>query len=317
MSTANSKSRRFDRYHAVVQSARTMPEFALASLKQLVREEQPAFVTRTVKALVQGGHLQETSGGLYRWTSEPSSSEIDSWLRNKIDGCQMKSTPTSDRPRERLLANGAASMRTAELLAILVRTGKAGESALQSGEKIANQFAETLDMLPAVGRGELKRISSVIGDTAYCQIMAGIELGRRVAASSAANKQPTKITSSADAIAFCQRHFARLITDGCREEFHIVCLDTKNHVIGTHQISVGTLDASLIHPREVFRPAIKEAAATLILVHNHPSGDPSPSSEDIETTKKLEDAGQMVGITVLDHVVLGSAGSVSLREVCR
>ena len=124
----------------------------------------------------------------YRWTSDPNGADIESWLRNKVSGTQIKSTPASDRPRERLLAGGAASLRTAELLAILIRSGKAGESALQAGEKVANQFAENLDALPGAGRGEMKAISRVIGDAAYCQIMAGIELGRRVVASSAAEE---------------------------------------------------------------------------------------------------------------------------------
>ncbi len=317
MTAGNAISHQFERYKAVIQSARTMPEFALASLKQLVCEEQPGFVTRTVKALEQGGHLQKTSGGpqpSYRWTSDPNGADIDNWLRNKVNGSQIKSTPVSDRPRERLLAGGAASLRSAELLAILIRTGKVGESALQVGEKIANQFAGSLVTLPDAGRGELKAISRVIGDAAYCQIMAGIELGRRVAASSAAKGQPTKIANSSDAIAFCERHFERLVSDGSKEEFHIVCLDTKHQVIATHQISVGTLDASLVHPREIFRPAIKDAAAAIVLVHNHPSGDPSPSREDVQVTQQIEKAGRVLGIEVLDHIVLGSSGSLSVRE---
>ena len=107
----------------------------------------------------------------------------------------------------------------------------------------------------------------------------------------------------------------RLITDAHREEFHIVCLDTKNQVIDCHQISVGTLDASLVHPREVFRPAIKDAASSIILLHNHPSGDPTPSREDHAVTRRLEEAGGIVGIDVLDHIVLGAFRSVSIREL--
>ena len=115
-------------------------------------------------------------------------------------------------------------------------------------------------------------------------------------------------------MAFCQQHFSRLAKDSKQEEFHIVCLDTKNQVIDTHQITVGTLDASLVHPREVFRAAIKDASSSIILVHNHPSGDPTPSREDIAVTTRLTDCGKTLGIDVLDHIVLGRNTAVSIRE---
>ena len=144
------------------------------------------------------------------------------------------------------------------------------------GEKLAKAFDGRLEMLPCAGRAELKEISSTVEKTAYCQIMAGIELGRRIAALTA-QESTNKISSSSEAIKFCQQRFERLATDAKQEEFHIVTLDTKNQIIDTHQITVGTLDASLVHPREVFRAAIKDAASSIILVHNHPSGDPTPS----------------------------------------
>ena len=143
--------------------------------------------------------------------------------------------------------------------------------------------------------------------------MAGIELGRRVAALSD-KKITTKISSSGEAVEFCQRHFSRLANDAKQEEFHIVTLDTKNQVIDSHQITVGTLDASLVHPREVFRAAIKDAASSIILVHNHPSGDPSPSREDRAVTDRLTECGKTIGIDVLDHIVLGRGSTVSIRE---
>src|SRR5205823_1635645 len=119
---------------------------------------------------------------------------------------------------------------------------------------------EQLERLPEAGRGDLKAITAAVGDTAYCQIMAGIELGRRVARSQNDRQQPPRrLLSSDDALGLCRERFARLASDGAQEEFHVVCLDTKNQVLGSHRISVGTLDRSLIHPREVFRPAIKDA----------------------------------------------------------
>jgi DNA repair protein RadC len=220
-----------------------------------------------------------------------------------------------DRPRERLLTHGAAALRTAELLAILIRSGRPGESALQAGEKIAARYAEHLDRLPDAGRGDLKAISAVVADTAYCQIMAGIELGRRIAGAQNDRQQHSRrLLSSADALQFCLERFARLASDGTQEEFHVVCLDTKNQVVGTHRISVGILDRSLIHPREVFRPAIKDAAKAVLLVHNHPSGDPTPSDDDLTLTSRLEEAGKTLGIGVLDHVVVGRNGASSIRE---
>ena len=124
----------------------------------------------------------------------------------------------------------------------------------------------------------------------------------------------TKISSSSDAIDFCRLHFARIITDCLQEQFHIVTLDTKNQVLDSHHITTGTLDASLVHPREVFRPAIRDAASSIILAHNHPSGDPKPSREDIAVTDRLTDVGKTVGIDVLDHIVMGRDGLVSIRE---
>jgi len=224
-------------------------------------------------------------------------------------------SPSQDRPRERLLKLGAEQLRLAELLAILVRSGRPGESAVQSGERLAAEFADKLDTMPDASASELKKISPACAKTAYCQIMAGIELGRRVAKAKDGDNNVRRISGSSDAIEFCRSHFARLVSDGHREEFHIVCLDTKNHIIGTHQISVGTLDASLVHPREVFRPAIKDSASSVILVHNHPSGDPTPSREDHMVTKRLEESGTMLGIDVLDHIVLGEHGCVSIREI--
>jgi DNA repair protein RadC len=152
-------------------------------------------------------------------------------------------------------------------------------------------------------------------DEAYCQIMAGIELGRRVATSFADNKsRVTRIADSVEALQFCRDHFAREANDAAQEEFRVVTLDTQLQVIGKHLISVGTLDRSLVHAREVFRPAIKDAAKSIILVHNHPSGDPTPSDEDLLATSRLEQAGATLGVHVLDHIVIARGGEVSIRE---
>jgi DNA repair protein RadC len=145
--------------------------------------------------------------------------------------------------------------------------------------------------------------------------MAGIELGRRIAVSLAKNKnRVTRITDPAEALRYCRDQFARRANDAVQEEFHVVTLDAQLHVIGTHLIGVGTLDRSLVHPREVFRPVIKDAAKSILLVHNHPSGDPTPSEEDLVVTTRLEQAGSTLGIGVLDHIVMARTGEVSIRD---
>ncbi len=204
-------------------------------------------------------------------------------------------------------------MSNAELLAILVRSGRPGESAVTAGAKLARHYADRLASLPEAGRAELKDISCAVNVTAFCAILAGIELGRRVAAASEA-EPIAALHGTASALAFCRRRFARLATDGTKEEFHVVTLDTRHHVLGVHLVSVGTLDSSLVHPREVFRPALRDAAAAVLLVHNHPSGDPSPSPEDHAVTRRLETAGRTLGIDVLDHVIVASRGCASLRS---
>ena len=147
----------------------------------------------------------------------------------------------------------------------------------------------------------------------YERLMAAIEIGRRVVDSQSTDKA-TKISSSTHAIDFCRNHFARLIREAKQEEFHVVTLDTKNVVINSHQVTVGTLDASLVHPREVFRRAIKDVSSSIILAHNHPSGDPTPSREDVSVTNRLEESGRLLGIDVLDHIVMARAGCISIKE---
>jgi DNA repair protein RadC len=306
-------SERYARYKAVIENAVDRDAFVLDEVKLACQPEQPGFVTRIVNELeTKGWIVRESQSSAYRWNPARTFS-VNRWLDEKLFGSQIKESPEQDRPRERLLAKGAEQLTNAELVAILVRSGRPGESAVTAGQKVAKAFDGRLEDLPAAGRAELKEISCAVEKTAYCQIMAGIELGRRVAALTD-DKITAKISSSGDAIEFCQRFFARLVSDGKQEEFHIVTLDTKNQVIDTHQITVGTLDASLVHPREVFRPAIKDAASSVILVHNHPSGDPTPSREDIAVTRRLTESGKLIGIDVLDHIVLGKQAAVSIQE---
>lgn len=306
---------RIDRYRPVIEFLSKRRQFSIQEVKQHFGPRAAKWVTQSVNELVQQGwvHSKEDGSGIYSWVGSPEDFSVDQWLDQKSQGDRVKSSPKAERPRERLLTYGVESLGVSELIAILIRSGRPGESAVLAGKKIARQYEHRLQSLANAGRGELKSISHAVADAAYCQIMAGIELGRRI---NEQNRQvlPKRISSSAEAIEYCRRHFRRLAMDRRQEEFHIITLDTKNNIIDTHRITVGTLDASLVHPREVFRPAIKDAAASIILVHNHPSGDASPSPQDFSVTQRLDSAGQMLGIEVLDHIVLGKSCAVSIRE---
>ncbi|MCA9221617.1 MAG: DNA repair protein RadC [Planctomycetales bacterium] len=313
--TAKSSSAvRYERYRAVIELVCEQQQFSVAEVKQSCTPERPAFVTKVVNELLTDGWLlREATPDTYCWNTDRGSFSPQRWLDDKLFGNQVKTAPEQDRPRERLLAVGPEQLKVAELLAILIRSGRPGESAVTAGQKLAQRYDGRLADLVAAGRAELKAISPAVEKTAYCQIMAGIELGRRVAACSEPQRVES-ICSPTDAIAYCRQRFARLASDAKQEEFHIVTLNTKNHVIDTHRITVGTLDASLVHPREVFRPAIKDAASSVLLVHNHPSGDPTPSREDHAVTNQLTEAGKLLGIEVLDHIVLGKGTAISIRQ---
>lgn len=188
-----------------------------------------------------------------------------------------------------------------QLLASILQSRK-------SAERIASSFS--LDEITEATKRQLS-----LPLKAFERLQASIELGRRIQELKSRYRRTMRIASSEDAMKYCQNRFTRLIQDARREEFHIVTLTTKNSVIDTHQISVGTLDSSLVHPREVFRPAIRDAASAILLAHNHPSGDPTPSKEDFAVTKRLIEVGEVIGIEVLDHIVMGKDGCVSTAEM--
>jgi DNA repair protein RadC len=214
------------------------------------------------------------------------------------------SSEAPERPRERLLAHGAAPLTNADLLALLLRTGARGRDASQIAQQLLASGLETLaQAVPA----ELAGIAG-IGPAKAASVLAAFELGRRLAAKPL--QRGDRIGSPEDV----HRHFHARLRDAKAEEFHIVLLDARHRVLRSVLTSQGTLTASLVHPREVFRPALREAAAALVLVHNHPSGDPTPSSEDREITRRLARAGALLGVPVLDHVIVADRGYASLRE---
>ncbi len=317
MSEAINDDERYQRYYRILTAAAASDVFSLDDVKAACADEQPAYVTRVISDLKNGDWVQPLEGESkrYRWAAQRDESALEQWARSQVFTNRMTRSPVEERPRERLLRLGAANLRTAELLAILVRTGRKGITTLQAGERIATEFNDKLDQLKDAGRGELARLCPVVRDTAYCQIMAGIELGRRVAAAAAdQTDRVVSIRGSQDAITYCRNRFARLASDARQEEFHVVTLDTKNHVLNDHLVSRGLLDQTVVHPREVFRPAIRDAAKSVILVHNHPSGDATPSDKDLALTRRLEDAGKLLDIQVLDHIVVARAEATSIRE---
>ncbi len=307
-------------YQKILTRLLDMPEFAIEELQVTSQSEHPVVTQRIIQQLVEEGSLQQLPGAdpfrcRYRWQSDARDLNIQNWVCSNVVGTQITAAPVSDRPRERLMERGPSSLRLSELLAILIRSGRPGESALQAGEKIAGRLADRLEQLPDLGHSELKEISRAITEPAFCQIMAGIELGRRVnSALEQVFGNRIRITSPTVAVRYCQERFARLAREVKQEEFHMVSLDTKNQPIASHQITVGTLRNSLVHPREVFRAAIRDAANCILVVHNHPSGDATPSDQDIAVTERLEAAAEIVGIPLVDHVIVAGAKATSIQE---
>ncbi|MEK6935498.1 MAG: DNA repair protein RadC [Nanoarchaeota archaeon] len=212
--------------------------------------------------------------------------------------------PKEGRPRERFLKLGPEALSDAELFAILLRTGTRGENVVDMSNRLIAEYG--LDKLFECSLKELQEIKG-IGPAKAMQILTIAEIQKRINQS----KHPIKkITCAEDVF----NYFHERLKDKKEEHFYILMLDTKNNIIAEQLISKGILDASIIHPREVFKPAIKNSASKIILVHNHPSGDPNPSGEDLEITEKLTNAGEEIGINILDHVILGKEGYWNSKE---
>jgi len=214
--------------------------------------------------------------------------------------------PESERPRERLLAKGPDALSDAHLLAILLRTGRRDSSAVQVAMELL-RHVEGINGLAKCGIEELCAIEG-IGPAKAAQLKAAVELGRRSLA--APLSTGTRISSSSDLF----RHFYPILRDKKQEVFKVVLLDAKNIIVKETTVSEGTLTLSIVHPREVFALAIRESAAGIIFLHNHPSGDPTPSPEDRRLTDRLVTAGKLLGISVLDHVIVGDGRYVSFAD---
>ncbi|GAB4523475.1 MAG: DNA repair protein RadC [Anaerolineales bacterium] len=212
----------------------------------------------------------------------------------------------SERPRERLVAQGAQALSDAELLAVLLRTGVPGENAVQVGQRLLHDFGG----LPGLHRASFQEVchEKGIGLAKAAQIKAAIELGRRLVAVNP-EEQPA-ISSPADAARLVQYEMSALE----QEELRVLLLNTRNCVLAIHQVYRGSLNSSQVRVGELFREAIRRNAAAVIVVHNHPSGDPTPSPDDVTVTRAIREAGKLLDIPLLDHIVIGHNRYVSLKE---
>lgn len=215
---------------------------------------------------------------------------------------KIKDLPKIDRPREKLEKYGPERLSDSELLAILLRTGSEGINVVELSNKILKKFGS--NGLPKATFKELKNTFG-LGAAKACEITACFELGRRLLQ----NKQSALILTPHDVW-----DQLKDIRDNKKEHFIIFFLDTRNQEIKRETISVGSLNANLVHPREVFEPAVRHLAAQVIIAHNHPAGDPSPSQEDSDITKQLVGAGKLLGIEVKDHVIVSKTNFFSFKE---
>ncbi|MCG9133523.1 JAB domain-containing protein [Candidatus Poribacteria bacterium] len=237
---------------------------------------------------------------------------------------RIKDLPKDERPRERLHKYGAESLKDSELLAIILKNGFQGTTAVQLGEQILIALDGDLKRMADYKSKQFEKIKGV-GEAKAAQIVAALELGKRLARFHAERDKITSPSDVADLMMSKMRYLQKEIV--C-----VLCLDTKGGVttkgvagdlsddlawgkkLSEATVFEGTLNASVFHPREIFRFAIEESANSIVLVHNHPSGDPQPSQEDIRATKQLIEAGNQIGIKVLDHVIVGDGIFVSLKE---
>ena len=217
---------------------------------------------------------------------------------------KIKDLPKSDRPREKLIAKGAENLKDSELLAILLRTGKTGKNVIEIASQILSKYSKK--RLLQMSYDDLSKISGIDSAKATT-LLAAFELSKRALEVNDTNLPV--INTAKDAVAqLSDMH------DLKKEHFVVLYLNAKNQLVHKETISMGTLNANLVHPREVFEPALKYSAAQIIAAHNHPSGDPKPSEDDMELTKRLVEAGKMMGIEIMDHVIVSKNSHFSFKE---
>ncbi len=218
----------------------------------------------------------------------------------------IRDLPAAERPRERLLLSGPASLSNSELLAIVMATsGQRGESVLALAERVLGAVGGLENLAQA--NFESLSIVKGIGPAKASLLLAMVELSRRLSV----RKSESHTISAPE-------HVRDLLNDRFRfeekERFFSIILNTKNKVLGIEEISVGSLNSSIVHPREVYKTAVRKSAASIIVAHNHPSGDPAPSREDVEVTRRLCEAGRLLGVELLDHVIFGDGEILSMKQ---
>ncbi|NLJ78751.1 MAG: DNA repair protein RadC [Tissierellia bacterium] len=218
----------------------------------------------------------------------------------------IKDLPMDERPREKLKKYGVEALSNAELLAVIIRTGYAEDTAIDLANRILSIDSSGIEFLSHATMEELMKIRG-IGDCKAAQIQASIELGKRISSS---REDKIKVNSPQVLVDLLMEKMRYLK----KEHFKVAILDTKNQIISIERISIGNLNASIVHPREVFNAAIRRSANAIILIHNHPSGDPTPSSEDVNITNRLIEAGSIIGIKVLDHIIIGDNRYISFKQ---
>jgi len=223
------------------------------------------------------------------------------------DSFKIRDLPASARPRERLQELGAGKLSDIELLAVIIGKGVKGEPVLRVAEQLLNKFKD----LRTIANASVEELSKFkgIGLAKATQIKAGLELGRRVDRQSALRMEKPLVKKPSDIQALLQGE----LRDKDKECFVLIMLDTRSRLIKYKEISAGSLDASIVHPREVFKEAISASAASVILAHNHPSGNPEASDDDIRLTKRLIEAGKIIDINVLDHIIIGAKEPFSMK----
>lgn len=222
-----------------------------------------------------------------------------------ISKIRIRDIPEEERPRERLIRNGPESLSNAELLGVILRTGSREENAVSLANQILSKY--NIKQLSLTNVSTLTQVHGV-GKAKAAQIAAVFELARRL--ETFVEEPKRKICSPKDVYVLMYPK----MREQKKEKFITLCLDTKNQVLKEEVVSIGSLNASIVHPREVFKSALMESSASVIMVHNHPSGDPSPSREDIMVTEKLVEGGKLLGIDVLDHIIIGDGRYVSLKD---
>lgn len=221
-------------------------------------------------------------------------------------GSSVKEWPSGERPREKLLGRGPSALSEAELLALVLRTGTGRSTALDLARDVLSS-GRSLRALGTRTPGELMRIRG-IGPAKAVELIAAFEIGRRMQA------EPDEVRPIIRSPEDVARHMVPLLRDRTNEAFFVLLLDAKNALRSKVEITSGTLNASLVHPREVYKVAIDQRAASIIVVHNHPSGNPDPSREDTEVTRQLAEAGRIVGIPLHDHLIVAGDRFTSLAE---